>query len=187
MPPKVRIIKEDIIDAAFELVRKEGVGALNARSVAASLKCSTQPIFSNFDTIEQLCDELIRKSYSYYLDYLDREAKDGKYPMYKAFGMAYIRFATEEKNLFRLLFMRDRGGEKPTQAPDFEKSIEIIMSANGISRERATRLHLEMWACVHGIATMLVTSFVRLEWELISDMLTDVYQGVRDRYLQEKN
>lgn len=187
MPPKVKITKEDIIDAAIELVRKNGEEALNARSIATLLNCSTQPIFSNFATMEQLYEELIKKLYSYYLDYLDREAKEGKYPTYKAFGMAYIRFAEDEKNFFRLLFMRNRSGEELTLTPDVEKSIEIIMSANGISRERATRLHLEMWACVHGIATMLVTSFVRLEWELISDMLTDVYQGVRDRYLQEKN
>ena len=54
MPPKVKITKEDIIKTAIELVRREGTGALNARAIAAALSCSTQPIFSNFETMDEL-------------------------------------------------------------------------------------------------------------------------------------
>jgi AcrR family transcriptional regulator len=50
MPPKVRITKEDIINAAIEIVRKDGAQAINARNLAAYLNCSTQPVFSNFKT-----------------------------------------------------------------------------------------------------------------------------------------
>ena len=54
MPPKVKITKEDIINTALSLVRQEGVSAINARCVAAALGCSTQPVFSNFESMEQL-------------------------------------------------------------------------------------------------------------------------------------
>ena len=74
---------------------------------------------------------------------------------------------------------------KPTA--DFEASVEMIMVANGISREYAELLHLEMWVCVHGIATMFATSFLELDEELISRILTDIYQGTRARILQEVN
>ena len=47
-------------------------------------------------------------------------------------------------------------------------------------------MHLEMWTCVHGIATMLATSFISLEWDLISDMLSDFYHGLRARHLKEE-
>ena len=50
MPPKVKITKEDIINAAVSLVRENGADALNARTVASLLGCSTQPVFSNFAT-----------------------------------------------------------------------------------------------------------------------------------------
>ena len=59
----------------------------------------------------------------------------------------------------------------------------MIMAANGISREAASMLHLEMWACTHGIATMIATSFLDLEWELISRMLSDAYLGLRARHV----
>lgn len=46
MGPKVKIQKEQITDAAFEIVRKGGMDSLTAKSLAAKLKCSTQPIFA---------------------------------------------------------------------------------------------------------------------------------------------
>ena len=185
MPPKVKITKEEIIKTAMELIRERGNEALNARAIALALGCSTQPIFSNFATMDELRDAVIEDVYERYLGFIENEIMSEKYPKYKSFGMAYIRFAAEESELFKLLFMRDREGEAEKSAPDFESSVEMIMNANGVSKERAELMHLEMWTCVHGIATMLVTSFLTLEWELISNMLTDVYQGIRSRHLSE--
>ncbi|MBR4296221.1 MAG: TetR/AcrR family transcriptional regulator [Clostridia bacterium] len=186
MPPKVRITKSDIIKTALELLRENGETAINARKIAEELNCSTQPIFSNFSTMEELQGAVVAEAYKHYLDFLQREVESGKYPKYKAFGMAYIRFAKEERELFKLLFMRDRTEEDMSMSPDFEESVQMIMKANGVTIETARLMHLEMWTCVHGIGTMLATSFLSLEWELISDMLTDVYQGIRARHLSEE-
>lgn len=187
MPPKVKITKEDIVKTAIELVRSSGADAINARAIASALNCSTQPIFSNFASMEELQKATVSAAYEIYLDFLKSEAEIGKYPPYKSFGMAYIRFAKEEKELFKLLFMCDRNGEALTPSPDFEASIQMIMNANGITKEKASLMHLEMWTCVHGIGTMLATSFLTLDWELISNVLTDVYQGIRTRHLSEEN
>lgn len=186
MPPKVKITKEEIIAATVELVRQNGADAINARSIASALSCSTQPIFSNFESMEDLQNTVILAAYDRYADFIKREVESGKYPQYKAFGMAYIRFAKEEKELFKLLFMRDRTDEEFSSSPDFEASVKMIMQANGVSREIAELIHLEIWTCVHGIGTILATSFLSLDWELISTMLTDVYQGIRSRYIPKE-
>ncbi len=185
MPPKVKIIKEDIINVGIEIIRKEGEVSVNARSIAAHLNCSTQPIFSNFTTMEELQNEILLCAHKIYLSFLEEEAKNGKYPQYKAFGMAYIRFAKEEKNLFKMLFMCDRRGKELPLTEDFEKSVEMIMEANGVSRETATLMHLEIWTFVHGIASMIATSFLELDMELISKMMTDTYQGIRKHHVGE--
>ena len=185
MPPKVKVAKEDIIKTAITIAREKGAHSVNARAIATMLNCSTQPVFSNFDSMEQLQDAILSTAFEIYLKFLETEAQKDKYPRYKAFGMAYIRFAMEEKELFKLLFMRDRKGEEFIPTPDFNESIEMIMNANGITRERAELIHLEMWGFVHGIASMFATSFLSLEWELVSDMVTDIYQGVRSRHLTE--
>lgn len=186
MPPKVRITREDIINTTVQLVRNNGAEAINARAIASALNCSTQPIFSNFDSMEDLQEETIRASYDLYVYFINKELESGKYPEYKSFGMAYIRFAKDEKELFKLLFMRDRSNEEMTISPDFEKSVQIIMEANGVTYEKAMLMHLELWTCVHGIGVMLATSFLPMEWDLISDILTDVYQGIRRRHLSEE-
>ena len=185
MPPKVKITKNDIINTAVELVRESGADALNARSIAAALHCSTQPIFSNFATMESLQAAVVDAAYECYFGFLQREAENGEYPQYKAFGMAYIRFAKEERELFKLLFMRDRNGEDLTPTPDFDESVEMIMKANGVTREIATLMHLEIWLSVHGIATMIVTSFLELDEKFVSRMLSDVYHGVRAIHTKE--
>lgn len=187
MPPKIKFTKEEIINTTLELVRKNGEGAVNARSIAAALGCSTQPVFSNFASMEELDGAVIAAAYELYLGFIKREIESGKYPQYKAFGMAYIRFAMEEKELFKLLFMCDRENGELIPTSDFDASVEIIMNATGLTKEKATLMHLEMWTFVHGIGAMLATSFVGLDWELISEMVTDVYQGIRARHLSEGN
>jgi AcrR family transcriptional regulator len=186
MPPKVKITREDIISAAVDTVRKQGPNAINARTIAAILNCSTQPIFSNFSNMEELHLAVAQKAEALFQDYMQREVESGKYPAYKANGMAYIRFARAEKELFKLLYMCDRSGELIPPDSDVNNSMEAIVHANtGLDDTRVKLFHLEMWACVHGIASMFATGFLDLEWDLVSNMLTDIYQGLRKQYALE--
>ena len=186
MPPKVKITKEDIVNAAVSIVRNSGAQALNARTVAAALHCSTQPVFSNFATMEELRLAVAAQADALCEQYMRREAQRGEFPVYKATGMAYIRFAKEEKELFKLLYMRDRSGETIPEGAGLADWMQAIVQNNtGLGGDRAKLFHLEMWAYVHGIAAMFATGFLDLEWELVSKMLTDSYQGLRKQYEME--
>ena len=183
MPPKVKITKEDIVVTAVDIVRRNGAAALNARNIAAELHCSTQPLFTNFSTMEELKLAVVAAADQCYQEYTEREMMDRKYPPYKASGMAYIRFAREERELFKLLFMRDRTEEPVVQDTEVtDRVIDILQKNTGLSREEASLFHLEMWAYVHGIAAMIATGFLELDEELISRMLTDSYQGLKKQY-----
>lgn len=183
MPPKIKVEKEDIIKAAAELVRESGVNSINARAVAARLGVSTQPIFSNYSSMDKLKADVLEYAHTVYCGYLERGMTSGEYPVYKASGMAYIQFAKEERELFKLLFMRDRTGEKITQNDDEVKPIiDIIMNNLGISMEEATMFHTEMWVYVHGIAAMIATAYLEWDRETISRMLTDLFMGLKIRY-----
>lgn len=182
MPPKVKITKDEIVRTALEILRRDGEASVNARNIVAALGCSTQPVFSNFATMEALQGAVLKAAYDLYLHFLQSEVEKGTYPAYKAFGMAYIRFAKEERELFKQLFMCDRQGADLSPTADFEASVAYIQRNVGVTKEKAERMHLEMWACVHGIATMQATSFLELDEELISHMLSDVYQGLRARH-----
>ena len=66
MPPKTRITKDDIVKSATDIVRERGIGEINARDIAARLNCSTQPIFSNFNNMNDLFEAVIRNAYDMY-------------------------------------------------------------------------------------------------------------------------
>ena len=118
-----------------------------------------------------------------YREYTEQEVASGKYPVYKATGMAYIRFAKEEKELFKLLFMRDRSAEqKEVETEDTQKLFSMVENHTGIAGNNTKLFHLEMWAYVHGIATMMATNYFEIDTDLISEMLTDAFQGLKRRY-----
>lgn len=186
MPPKVRITREDIVRTAVEIVRQQGAELLNARTVAAALNCSTQPVFSNFASMDELRLAVADAAEGVYRDFASQETASGRYPPYKASGMAYIRFAKEEKNLFRLLFMRNRTEEIVPDTTTLGDEMETMVQGNtGLDHNAARLFHLEMWAFVHGLAVMAATGYLELETELISRMVTDAYQGLKLRFERE--
>lgn len=183
MPPKVKVSREEILQAATALVRQSGADALGARTLASALNCSTQPIFFNFATMEDLRIAVIAEAERICGVWIQEEIERGEFPAYKASGMAYIRFAGEEKELFKLLYMRDRTGEIVPETSVLGDRMESFVQQNTGLDERESKLfHLEMWAFVHGIAVMAATGFVDLDRVLISRMLTDAYQGLRKRH-----
>ena len=183
MAPKVKITREDIIRAAIEIVRRQGADAVNARTVATALSCSTQPVFSNFPTMEELRFSVREGAMEVYEAFLARAVEEGRYPAYKAQGMAYIRFAKEERELFQLLFMRDRREEaQSSEDESFDRMVAVVQQNSGLDYEKARLFHLEMWAFVHGIAAMFATNYLAPEEALVSDMITDAYMGLRKQY-----
>lgn len=186
MPPKVKVTKEDIVQTAVTIVRGSGAEALSARLVATILGCSTQPVFSNFATMEELRLAVVERADVLCNEYIKREIECGEFPPYKASGMAYIRFAMEEKELFRLLYMRDRTGENADEEGAVSQQMEgLVHRTIGLDSDTERLFHLEMWAYVHGIATMVATGYTDLPRDLISRMITDVYRGLRKQYGME--
>ncbi len=183
MPPKVKVTRENIINAAVDIVKKSGAQALNARTVASVLNCSTQPIFSNFSTMDELRLAVAQKAAILCKEYIRREVESKAFPPYKASGMAYIQFAKEEKELFKILFMRERLGNALSEEIDLNDQMEQIVQHNtGLNSEETKLFHLEMWVVVHGIAAMTATGSYNFERELASKILTDSYQGLRKQY-----
>ena len=164
MPPKFKFTREEIIQAALDLTRESGIAAVTARGLGAKLGSSVKPIFSLFENMEEVQNEVLKAAEKLSQARIRETMESGQYPPYKASGIAYICFAREEKELFKLLYMRDRSRETFDEGDSIKPLIEEIQKQTGLSEEDAYRFHLEMWVYVHGIATMIATSY--LEWDL---------------------
>ncbi len=186
MPRQFRFTKDEIIDASITIVREKGFKAISAREIGKTLSSSSKPIFSLFENMEEVNNEIIKRAYTIYTQYIENAMKENKWPKYKASGMAYISFAKEERELFKLLFMRDRTNEE-VEKLNFSPFTEILEKQLGITKDEAELFHLEMWICVHGIASMIATSFLDLDEETISNILSDNFLGLKNRFLEKKN
>ena len=184
MPPKFKLTREQIVAAALEVTRKNGITGLTARGLAAELGSSAKPIFGLFQNMEEVQREVVSAANTLYQSYIKKGMADSKFPPYKASGIAYIQFAKEEKELFKLLFMRDRTDEKIEEnREEIRPILDLIMKNLGIDENEAYFFHLELWLYVHGIATMIATNYLEWDIEFIDKALTDAYQGLKNRYV----
>ena len=139
MPRRFLFTKEEIQAAALELTREKGFAAVTARSLGKKLGTTSRPIFSHYATMADVQKAVIEAAEDFYRTYIKREIASGKYTAYMARGMAYIKFAREEKELFKLLFMRDRSRKKTKDNPreeDFPTG--LIEKQTGMDRSSAT-------------------------------------------------
>lgn len=180
MPPIPKYTKDEIIDAAFQLVRENGYDTLTARDLAKALNTSTRPIFTAFENMNELKKEIIYKSATLFEKYKKTEIENGKYPKYKASGIAYIRFAKEQTNLFKLLFMRDRTNEEELNELSFSDEVDVVTKTLSLSNEDATNFHMKMWVMMHGFATMIATGYCNLDFDTISRLTSEVYNAIKD-------
>ncbi len=183
MPPKCKYTKEEIVSAAVELVRTGGLAALSARSLAEKLGTSAKPIFVQFCGMEEVEKAVLEKAEEIYLQFLQIDMQSGKYPPYKGGGMGYIRFAKEERELFKLLFMREREPSRMNEAEDsFEMLVDVVQQQLELSKQDAIDFHASLWIYVHGFATMIATGFREWDEETVSAMISDVYLALKSHY-----
>lgn len=181
MPPKFKFTEDEIIAAALSVVRKSGMKGLTARALAQSLGCSAKPIFGLFKNMEELSQRVMDAAKELYEERIALSLRSQIYPPYKASGMEYVRFASEERELFKLLFMRDRSGEDIHEQIS-DELMDAICASTGFDRATAEKFHLEMWIFVHGIAVMTATGYIEWDMEYVSAALTDIYSGLKLRF-----
>ena len=136
MPPKAKITKDMILDAAMEVAREEGAENINARTVSEKLHCSTQPVMYHFATIEELKKAVYAKVDRYHSEYLMNTERRQNGIMLEM-GLNYIRFAIEEPNLFRFLFQSGFAVENSLlemiDSEELKPILSVMQEAMGMS------------------------------------------------------
>lgn len=188
MPPKTRIEREVIIDEAFSITKEKGFEGLNARNLAQRLNCSVQPIFHKFKNMEDLKHTVMNKIIDTYRSYMST-TYNKDYTIYKNMGIGYITFAKNEPKLFQILFMNNinKNVEDFIGLDEFYGEIEkTIKSETGLDSEDTKKLHSRVWVFTHGLATLIATNTCKFSDEEISEMLSDIYIGLRLRKTKEE-
>ena len=103
MAPKNKFTREEMVQAALQVVRAGGIGSLTAKTLADALGTSTQPVFTAFGSMERVRQAVYAAAVDIYDGYADAGLQE-EIP-FLGVGMQYIRFAREEPELYRFLFL----------------------------------------------------------------------------------
>ena len=159
MPPKVKFQKNEIVNAALNVVRKEGIDAVTAREVAKELQVSVGPIFTWFETMDQLKVEVYVLAKEKYRNYIEQGLKE-KIP-FLGLWHQYIRFAKEEPELYKLLFLAPPGetGGGAAEALKLSQNLarESLMRICRMDARTADRYFRDLWLVAFSFATLIVT------------------------------
>lgn len=174
-----RITKTMLLEAAFELVKNEGIENLTTRKLAVKAGCSTQPIFRTYENMEELTKEVFHRAMEYYNDYYKEYKKESSVP-FVDLGMAYIAFAEKEKNLFKLLFVSEkRYGHSLYEILNGELQFvgHEINKAKNLGCKDPGNLFMQMWIFIHGSACMSLTKDYDLSSEETGELLIKTYKS----------
>lgn len=147
MPPKPRFTREQVAEAAYQMIKEGGVSALTARDLGSRLGTSARPVFTlfkNMDEVKQAARELALKDFMVYLnDYREDE------PDFKQIGMKIVSYGIHEPELFKLLFLQEHPhvgfAQSLKDVGDLDEiCIRIVMRDYGLNREEATLMFQQM-------------------------------------------
>ena len=180
MPPKVKVTKQMVADAAFELIRESGHENLSARAIAERLGCSTQPVLYGFKTVDEIRQAAYEIADGYHTSYIMPGGTE-RDPML-ALGLNYVRFGYAEKNLFRFLFQTNQFGGMDVDAllddPNLSGVLEVMAKGLGCGTAGARELFLSFFCAAHGMASLLANNAMAFDEAQCAGMLAQVFYGM---------
>lgn len=182
MPPKAKFTPETIIQAGLDIIRENGMGALSARALGTKLGSSARPIFTVFQSMEEVQTEVTKSAKLLYAEYVKKGLEQES--AFKGVGTQYILFAIQEPKLFQLLFMSEQK-QKPAVAnvlPIIDENYkDILLSVQNeyyLSEDKAEQLYRHLWIYTHGIAVLCATNMCVFTPEEINSLITQVFRGM---------
>ena len=181
MPPKAKFTKEQIAVTSLEIIRESGTEALTARTLANKLGSSACPIFTVFDSMDEVLAEATKLAKELYAEYIRRGLTEDI--PFKGVGKQYIQFAKDEPKLFQLLFMTEKDIGRidhflPVIDDNYALILQSVKTPYGLSDTDANNLYTHLTIYTHGIATLIARKVVNFTQADIDRMLTEVFIGL---------
>lgn len=182
MPPKAETEREAVLDAVMDIIEEKGFDAVSARSVAARLGISTQPIYRLFGDMDAVRRAALERGYELFERYVSGAALDQ--------AASYVSFAVTHGKLFNFLF-RGRNAccngldELATHLLSGTGIIPKLGEITGLSGEKLYRLHLGVWMALHGLAVMAADNGSSFTDDEIKQFTVEITRALGDYYRKE--
>jgi AcrR family transcriptional regulator len=161
------LLRDEILDAATELLLDTGhAKAVSIRLVAERVGVTPPSIYLHFQDKDALLDAVCAR----YFEKLDEEMQrvsavqsSSTVEVLRAQGLAYVRFATENPELYRIATMGEwKSGSNVDSAlassafAHMSAAVGVLMAEGVFPRGDAAAVALELWSVAHGAASLLI-------------------------------
>lgn len=190
MPPKPKFTRDEMVQAALELVARRGTEALTARELGAALGSSARPIFTVFRSMDELQQAVREAAMRRFEQFVRQPVPD--MPVFKQVGMQMVRFAMEEPKLYQLLFMQENRSAASFDdvfgalGPTAQTCIELLQAQYDLSQPDARWLFENVWIYTFGVGALCATRVCRFCEEALGQMLTTEFQAML-RFVEAQN
>lgn len=169
-------LKPALIEAARELLRKEGADALSLRGIAAAVGVSHMAPYAHFKNKKELLQAVAAAGFDELTERMMAARKRTKRNRDLAlnYGIEYINFALENPEFYRIMLSQVDPGGRVRAGTARKKKAEIISAelrassqrpfqllygtfANRrTSRKEAVSRAIGAWSLVHGMAALVI-------------------------------
>lgn len=182
MPPKPKFTKDEIVQAALEVVSQKGVEALTAKELGDALGSSARPIFTVFRSMKEVQDEVRAAAMRRFERFAAQTLPD--MPLFKQVGMQMVLFGAKEPKLYQLLFMQENHNAASFDdvfgalGPTAETCIQSLRNAHGLTEAESRLLFETVWIYTFGIGALCATGTCRFSEQRLGEMLSTEFQAV---------
>jgi len=154
------------LDAATDLLLETGhARSVSIRSVAQRVGVTPPSIYLHFADKDALMDAVCARYFGKLGLEMQRIAAERSSPVdvLRAQGLAYVRFATQTPELYRIAMMGEwRSGSNVDETLDISAfthlraTVQTLMDDGIYLPDDPTTVALEFWSAAHGVAAMLI-------------------------------
>lgn len=167
MGRKTQVSKDVILQAALEMLIRDGYSAINIKTLSKEIGCSTQPLVWHFENMDGLRKALANYALIYANEKM-RPSANGAINAFEQLGRAYIKMALYEPNLFQFVFLNGSGCYPTGNAnmliedKDHAELIKIIAKEFQIPEQNAGQYVQNSVIYTHGLATFVATGIMNI-------------------------
>lgn len=163
MPPKKKYSKEKIVEKAFEIAKTEGIKGITIRKVADKLNSSIAPIYVNFNDVDELIKEVIKKTFEIGKELIDKEDSEDDF---EKIGRASLKFARDYPLLFRDIVMNPNNYLENYDEDIGEELVEQMKNSpelKGLEEDKLKKILLKMRIFQTGLSVMIANGLLPKE------------------------
>ncbi len=185
MPPKPSFTKLQVLEAAFELARRDGLAAIRARNVANALNSSTTPVYSFFNSMAELETQVLNMARDKLMALVKEHYTE---VVFLNCGAGIVLFARDYALLYKALFLETAAHR--TIRDELLDNVESQMikdpryAALGWPARR--KLLNKMYTFTHGLASFACVGLLEDDsTQAIIDTLDEVGSPITQDALKE--